>query len=53
MEIEGSLVGNNGAAQVRTEGWSHTKIINSTLLDNTAPPLVKTEHSEVQELTVK
>jgi hypothetical protein len=53
VEIEGSLVGNNGAAQVRTEGWSHTKIINSTLLDNTAPPLVKTEHSEVQELTVK
>ena len=53
VEIEGSLVGNNGAAQVRTEGWSHTKIINSTLLDNTAPPLVKTDHSQVQQQTVE
>jgi hypothetical protein len=53
VEVEGSLIGNNGAAQVRTEGWSHTKLINCTLLENTAPPLVKTENSKVQELTVE
>lgn len=41
IRIEGCLVGNNGAAQVRTEGQSHTHIADSSLLDNTAPPLVR------------
>ena len=41
VRIEGCLVGNNGAAQVRTEGHSHTHIAHSDLLDNTAPPLVR------------
>lgn len=41
VTIEGCLVGNNGTAQVRTEGESHTRIVDSELLDNTAPPLVR------------
>jgi len=41
IRIEGCVVGNNGAAQVRTEGYSHTRIIDSHLLDNTAPPVVR------------
>lgn len=41
VRIENCLVGNNGAAQVRTEGQSHTHIADSNLLDNTAPPLVR------------
>jgi len=41
IRIEGCLVGNNGTAQVRTEGHSHTHIADSNLLDNTAPPLVR------------
>lgn len=41
VKIESCLVGNNGAAQVRTEGRSVTQIIDCDLLDNTAPPLVQ------------
>lgn len=41
VKIESCLVGNNGAAQVRTEGHSRTEIVDSDLLDNTAPPLVQ------------
>jgi parallel beta-helix repeat protein len=48
--LEACLVGNNGLVQVRTEGWSHTKLINCTLLDNTAPALEKGERSKVQEI---
>jgi parallel beta-helix repeat protein len=48
--LEACLVGNNGLAQVRTEGWSHTKLINCNLLDNTAPALDKGERSEVEEI---
>lgn len=46
--LEACLVGNNGHAQVRTEGWSHTLLVNCNLLENTAPALVKEDHSEVQ-----
>jgi len=50
VRIEGCVVGNNGAAQVRTEGYSHTRIINSHLLDNTAPPVVREGgHVHVEE----
>lgn len=41
VTIVGCVVGNNGTAQVHTEGYSHTHIIDSDLLDNTAPPLVR------------
>jgi Right handed beta helix region len=41
VTITGCVVGNNGVAQVRTEGYSHTHIIDSDLLDNTAPPVVR------------
>ncbi len=37
--IENCLCGNNGDAQVRTEGYSHTRIVSSELLDDTAPSL--------------
>jgi hypothetical protein len=39
--IDSCLAGNNGEAQVRTEGYSKTRIVNSDLLGNTAPPLVQ------------
>ncbi len=52
VELEACLVGDNGVAQVRTEGYSHTKLVNCTLLDNLAPALVKEDHSEVQEFEV-
>ncbi len=51
--LEGCLVGDNGLAQVRTEGWSHTQIINCTLLEKTAPALDKTEHSQVKEIEIE
>jgi hypothetical protein len=41
VTLETCLVGNNGTAQVRTEGYSHTRLINCDLLDNTAPPVVR------------
>lgn len=41
VTLEGCLVGNNGAAQLRTEGFSHTRVLDSDLLDNTAPPVVQ------------
>ena len=40
VKLDACLLGNNGAAQLRTEGWSHTHVLNSDLLDNTAPPIV-------------
>ena len=46
-DARGCLVGNNGTAQVRTEGQSHTRIVDCDLLDNTAPPLVR-EGGEVE-----
>jgi hypothetical protein len=34
---EDSTLGDNGAAQLRTEGWSHTVVSGCQLLPNTAP----------------
>jgi hypothetical protein len=39
--IDSCLAGNNGQAQVRTEGYSKTRIVNCDLIGNTAPPLVQ------------
>lgn len=39
--IDSCLAGNNGAAQVRTEGYSETRLVNNDLIGNTAPPLVR------------
>ncbi len=41
VRIDACLVGNNGTAQVRTEGFSHTQLIGCDLLDNTAPRIVR------------
>lgn len=41
VQIHSCAVGNNGKAQVRTEGQSQTQIIDSQLNDNTAPALVR------------
>jgi hypothetical protein len=41
VRIEASLIGNNGTAQLRTEGKSHTHMVACDLLDNTAPPIVR------------
>ena len=41
VKVESCLVGNNGAAQVRTEGFSRTHLVGCDLLDNTAPRIVR------------
>lgn len=37
LTLDACLLGNNGEAQLWTEGWSTTLVVNSTLLANTAP----------------
>jgi hypothetical protein len=46
VRLEACLLGNNGTAQLRTEGYSHTRVVGCDLLDNTAPP-VKREGGKV------
>lgn len=41
VRLEACLVGNNGAAQVRTEGACHAQLVGCDLLDNTAPKIVR------------
>ncbi len=41
VEIDGCLIAANGTAQVRAEGFSHTKITRSQLPDITAPALLR------------
>jgi hypothetical protein len=41
VKLHGCVLGNNGAAQLRTEGWSTTDVSQSELIDNTAPGLVR------------
>jgi len=41
VRLEACLVGNNGDAQVRTEGFCKLEVVDCDLLDNTAPPIVK------------
>lgn len=41
VRIDSCLVGNNGVAQVRTEGFSRTHLVSCDLLDNTAPRIVR------------
>jgi hypothetical protein len=41
VTLDACLSGNNGAAQLRTEGFSKTELMNKTdLIDNTAPRIV-------------
>jgi hypothetical protein len=51
VAIHSCLAGNNGEAQVRTEGYSQTRIVNSDLIDNTAPALVQEGGEVVVENT--
>ena len=37
VEIRDALIGDNGTAQLRTEGYSKTYVFDSQILDNTAP----------------
>ncbi|MFO7908203.1 MAG: right-handed parallel beta-helix repeat-containing protein [Planctomycetota bacterium] len=41
VRVEACLVGNNGAAQVRTEGACRAQLEGCDLLDNTAPRIVR------------
>jgi hypothetical protein len=41
VRIDACLVGNNGTAQVRTEGFSHTQLTGCDLVDSTAPRIVR------------
>ncbi len=45
--ISECLLGGNGEAQLRTEGYSHTRIVSSRLLDTTAPA-IQSEGGSVQ-----
>ncbi|MFV1963839.1 MAG: right-handed parallel beta-helix repeat-containing protein [Pirellulaceae bacterium] len=49
VDITACLVGDNGAAQVRTEGFSHTRIRNCDLIETSAPALLR-EGGEVSLL---
>ncbi len=39
--VKDSVLGDNGSAQVRTEGYSHTTVENTQLLPNTAPAVMQ------------
>jgi len=41
VKIAESLLGNNGAAQLRTEGYSITEVTNCEILANSAPAIVR------------
>ena len=41
VTVEACLVGNNGTAQVRTEGFCRAQLVGCDLLDNTAPKIVR------------
>ena len=49
IQIAECLAGGNGEAQLRTEGWSHTRLANCRLLDDTAPRVQSEPDSEVIE----
>ncbi len=50
LKIEESTLGDNGTAQLRTEGHSQTRVSGSSLLDHTAPAVVhEGGHVEIQE----
>jgi len=50
VRIEQCTIGNNGAAQLRTEGYSHTRLVDCRLLENTAPAIVR-EGGQIDEKT--
>ncbi len=50
VQIDECLVGGNGEAQLRTEGYSHTRLVGSRLLSDTAPPRTSQDESEVTEV---
>jgi len=41
LEVHGCIIGDNGTAQVRTEAVSATSIVDSDVLENTAPAFVR------------
>ncbi len=41
VKLDACVAGNNGAAQVRTEGFSHAELVGCDLIANTAPGLVR------------
>ncbi len=51
VQIVDCLVGGNGEAQLRTEGYSHTRLVSSRLLSDPAPPQTRADESEVTEET--
>jgi len=41
VDVTACLIGDNGSAQIRTEGFSRTRIANCHLIDTSAPALVR------------
>ncbi len=45
--IEACLVGDNGQAQLRTEGVSHTRLVNCDIVDHPAAPAIDQQGGEI------
>ncbi|GIW92590.1 MAG: hypothetical protein KatS3mg110_0631 [Pirellulaceae bacterium] len=45
--IEACLLGDNAEAQLRTEGFSHTRLVNCDLIDHPAAPAIDRQGGEV------
>lgn len=41
VRVEDCISGSNGAAQLRTEAWSHVRVIGGQLIEDTAPAVVQ------------
>jgi hypothetical protein len=41
VKLDSCVMGNNGAAQIRTEGWSAAELVDVELIDSTAPGVVR------------
>jgi hypothetical protein len=50
VRVEACLVGDNGVAQLRSEGFSHTSVINSDLIDQPHAPAL---HRDGGDITVQ
>lgn len=51
--LEACLAAANGEAQLRAEGYSHVRLVNTTLVAGAAPAIVKEDHAKVTEETVE
>ena len=48
IQIRACLLGDNGTAQLWADGYSHTEVVESVLLEGSAPKLHRGEHADVK-----